>query len=98
MSCFNGLSPTQQVRVVEWGNLPIGYIPEGECENGAAVAIEVWGDEKPGPRFYCLGCAVSYLQSNEVRVQVRNIIDMYKVALEEVRQKMERDVTTVTPD
>jgi len=33
-----------------------------------------------------------------VRVQVRNIIDMYKVALEEVRQKMERDVTTVTPD
>lgn len=62
MACFNALSPAQQERLVTWGNLPIGYRPEGwTCLNGAEVAIEVEGDLAPGPRFYCRLCAIEYL-------------------------------------
>lgn len=62
MICWNGLSTPQQVRLIERGNLPLGYVPEGECKSGAEVAIETKDDTAPGPRFYCLPCAISYLQ------------------------------------
>jgi hypothetical protein len=61
MACWNGLSEDQQTRLIQVGNLPMGYEPEGDCRNGAAVAVECEGDEASGPRFYCLSCAVLYL-------------------------------------
>ena len=65
MTCFNGLSVEQQVRLVEWGNLPFGYEPEGECTNGAEVGIETDQDTTPGPRFYCRSCAIEFLRSQQ---------------------------------
>ena len=63
MACWNALSDPQQRRLVEVGNLPIGYVPEGsECNRGADVCIECQDDEAPGPRFYCLRCAITYLE------------------------------------
>ena len=61
MACFNGLSPAQQDRVVNVGNLPFGYRPEGDCPNPAELEITTMYDLMPGPRFYCLSCAVGYL-------------------------------------
>lgn len=61
MACWNGLSADQQRRLVEWGNLPIGYTPDGACESGAEVAVETQHDTAHGPRFYCRACAVAYL-------------------------------------
>ena len=63
LTCFNSLSPEQQVSLVSRGNLPIGYQPEGPCLAPAAVAIETEIDAAPGPRFYCWDCAVTYLQN-----------------------------------
>jgi hypothetical protein len=61
MACFNGLSAEQQERVVQWGNLPFGYEPEGTCPRPAEVAVETYVDEKPGPRFYCRWCALVHI-------------------------------------
>lgn len=61
MACWNGLSTEQQARLIEHGNLPIGYQAEGECENPAAVAIETEKYEAPGPRFYCVVHAIQFL-------------------------------------
>jgi hypothetical protein len=63
MACWNGLSHEQQRLLIEKGVLPMGrWEPEGgTCEKGAEVAVEVESDEAPGPRFYCLDCALGYL-------------------------------------
>lgn len=61
MACWNGLSAEQQERLVTWGNLPIGYEPRGECLNGAEVEVTTMWDRSPGPRFYCVDCALGYL-------------------------------------
>ena len=61
MACWNGLSEAQQRRLIEVGNLPIDYRPGGTCCNGAEVAIESMHDQAPGPRFYCLSCAIEHL-------------------------------------
>lgn len=61
MPCWEGLSRDQQRRLVEHGNLPWAYRPEGECPRGAQVAIEYEYDVAPGPRFLCLVCAKKYL-------------------------------------
>lgn len=63
--CFNALSADQQKRLVEWGNLPFGYKPEGDqCSRPAQVGIEVGGDDQtPGPRFYCFRCGIEYIKS-----------------------------------
>lgn len=61
LPCWNGLSEAQQDRLITWGNLPLGYEPEGECQEPAAVAIELPIDAAPGPRFLCLTCASEYL-------------------------------------
>lgn len=63
MTCWNGLSAAQQTRLIEVGNLPLGYQPEGECPRGAEVAIETEDDAAPGPRFYCVPCAVDHLSA-----------------------------------
>jgi len=63
MACWNGLSNEQQQRLIEVGNLPINYTPEGECQNGASLCIETQDDKAPGPRFYCTPCAVDFLTS-----------------------------------
>ena len=63
MYCFNGLSADQQQRVVEWGNLEFGYVPEGDCMAGAEVEITTMHDRFPGPRFYCRSCAIAFLQA-----------------------------------
>jgi len=62
MACWNGLSTEQQHRLITVGNLPWGYQPEGECQRGAAVAVEAEGDMAPGPRFYCHLCAIDYVR------------------------------------
>lgn len=62
MACWNGLSDEQQRRLIEHGNLPINYRPQGQCPNGAEVAIETEDDTAPGPRFYCRACAVAHLE------------------------------------
>jgi hypothetical protein len=62
MACWNGLSADQQARLVHHGNLPLGYVPEGTCPNGAEVGIETEHDLAPGPRFYCRRCAIEYLE------------------------------------
>ena len=62
LTCWNGLSCEQQRRLIEWGNLEIGYEPAGECKRGAEVSIELPDDVAPGPRFYCRECAIAYLQ------------------------------------
>lgn len=62
MACWNALSTDQQDRLLEHGNLPWHYVPEGtECSSGASVAIEREGDMAPGPRFYCRPCAIRHL-------------------------------------
>jgi hypothetical protein len=61
MFCFNALSAEQQDFLVTRGYLPITYRPEGECPNGASVEVTTIWDRFPGPRFYCVTCAVSYL-------------------------------------
>ena len=63
LTCFNGLSREQQHRLVMHGNLPFGYQPDGDCPNGAEVEVTTMHDLRPGPRFYCVGCAVEYLQT-----------------------------------
>jgi hypothetical protein len=63
MACFDGLSEEQQRRLVHHGNLPMGYRPEGTCPNGAEVEIVTMWDLNPGPRMYCLRCAIQYLTS-----------------------------------
>lgn len=62
MPCWNGLSADQQARLIERGNLPFGYEPEGTCQNPATVWIEQQSDGAPGPRFYCRPCAIVRLQ------------------------------------
>jgi hypothetical protein len=67
MSCFNALGPEQQERLVVHGNLVFGYVPRGgTCLNGAEVGLEFAdsypGERNPGPRFYCVPCAITYLE------------------------------------
>jgi hypothetical protein len=62
MACWNGLSTFQQTVLVEVGTLRLGYVPMGTCNNGASVGIECQDDEAPGPRFYCVPCAIAYLE------------------------------------
>jgi hypothetical protein len=62
MPCWNGLSVAQQRQLIERGNLPIGYVPEGICRNGADLCVETRWDSAPGPRFYCVECAGDYLR------------------------------------
>lgn len=61
MPCWNGLSAAQQTRLLDIGNLPIGYHPEGDCNSGAEVEITTMWDTAPGPRFYCRRCGAAYL-------------------------------------
>jgi hypothetical protein len=61
MACWNGLSPEQQTMLIEKGNLPLGYVAEGPCPNGAEVMIETRDDVAPGPRFYCRPCGSAFL-------------------------------------
>lgn len=61
MACWNGLSTAQQVRLISVGNLPMGYQPEGDCQNPSTCCIESQEDAAPGPRFYCWDCAIEYL-------------------------------------
>jgi hypothetical protein len=62
MACWNALSAEQQKRLIEHGNLPFGYEPEGSaCTRGAEVCVETCSDSAPGPRFYCRPCALTFL-------------------------------------
>lgn len=70
MWCWNGLSDEQQRRLIEVGNLPMGYRPLGECSNGAEVEVFTVWDPAPGPRFYCLTCATEFLQQLPARREV----------------------------
>ena len=69
MHCFNGLSAEQQDRVVHWGNLPLGYQPEGSCERPAELEVTTMYDETPGPRFYCVPCAIAFLATLSIGVR-----------------------------
>lgn len=63
--CWNGLSHEQQRKLIERGSLnafdPHDSVPQGGCKNLATVAIETVHDEAPGPRFYCMNCAIGHL-------------------------------------
>jgi len=61
MHCWNGLSRAQQARLIEHGNLPWGFVPQGECQRPAECEITTQHDQAPGPRFYCLPCALLYV-------------------------------------
>lgn len=61
MTCFNALDGGLQKRLVYHGNLPMGWVPSGRCHNPAEVEVTTTWDEMPGPRFYCIGCAITYL-------------------------------------
>lgn len=61
MHCWNGLSDRQQRRLINIGNLPIGYTAEGWCDRPAEVEVTTMYDEAPGPRFYCVPCAINFL-------------------------------------
>ena len=64
MACWNALSNVQQQRLMEVGNLPWAYEPEyNECPNSASVEVTTVHDEAPGPRYYCVPCAIKYLQA-----------------------------------
>jgi hypothetical protein len=66
MTCWNGLAEAQQRRLIERGNLEIFSSAEGQgCKSGAKVAIEMCDDEAPGPRFYCLPCAIEELKERQ---------------------------------
>jgi hypothetical protein len=70
MPCWNGLSEAQQTRLIEHGNLPLGFWDEGECPRGATVAIETEDDTAPGPRFYCYPCAIQYLAEKNLKPHI----------------------------
>lgn len=61
MHCWNGLSAEQAEFLRTEGYLPIFTAPQGECLSGAEVEVTTMYDKFPGPRFYCLPCAVEYL-------------------------------------
>jgi hypothetical protein len=61
MPCWNALSEEQQRRLIEVGNLEIGYHEADPIHRGAEVAVETEYDTAPGPRFYCLPCAIGFL-------------------------------------
>jgi hypothetical protein len=67
MPCWNGLSALQQQRLIEHGNLPLGYPGLVECQRGAECSIETLDDAAPGPRFYCYGCGAEFLSGEEHR-------------------------------
>ena|SRR5215831_9089018 len=70
MACWNGLSEAQQTELIVNGILPWGYQPEGEgCPRGAEVGVETQDDKAPGPRFYCLTCAIAYLKNLHISAQ-----------------------------
>ena len=62
MHCWGGLSEAQQDRLVTVGNLPFGFRPEGECPNPAELEVTTMYDLAPGARFYCIPCAIKYLE------------------------------------
>lgn len=74
LACWNGLSPEQQRKLIDDGNLEIGYTPAGWCTNGAEVCVETQNDRAPGPRFYCRTCAVEYLAAEGVVTQTESTI------------------------
>lgn len=88
MYCFNGLSPRQQKRLVEWGNLPWGYEPEGPCTRPAEVEVTTVWDKTPGPRFYCRQCAIEYLYEGDPAAREQERI---RLALEGVQHVMTRE-------
>lgn len=61
MPCWNGLSTGQRRRLIEVGNLPFGWQPEGPCPRPADCEVTTKDDAAPGPRFYCYDCARDYL-------------------------------------
>ena len=71
MWCWNSLSEAQQLRLIQHGNLPIDFQPEGDdCDQPADCGVET-RDDNPnawysGPRFYCYACAVAYLKEKLV--------------------------------
>jgi hypothetical protein len=63
MWCWNALSNAQQLRLIQHGNLPIDFRPEGtDCDLPADCGVETWNDTAPGPRFYCYACAIAELK------------------------------------
>lgn len=63
MWCFNALSREQREQVVIQGYLDIGWQPEKvECAEAAELEVETVYDAMPGPRFYCIPCAIKYLE------------------------------------
>jgi hypothetical protein len=60
--CWNSLSIEDQQRLIDghYGPLITARSDHG-CTSHARVALEFVGDASPGPRFYCIRCAVSAL-------------------------------------
>lgn len=86
MLCFNSLDGELQRRLVYWGNLPLGHAETGRCHNPAEVEITTVYDAMPGPRFYCLECAVMYLAG------------VFQERQRNQAEALEAPVTTPTPD
>jgi len=68
MLCFNSLDGALQRRLVYYGNVPMGHAEDGRCHNPAEVEVTTVHDAMPGPRFYCLPCAIEYLTALHTEV------------------------------
>jgi hypothetical protein len=87
MVCFNALSPEQQDRVINHGNLAFPWIPEGDrCQNVAEVEVTTKFDKMPGPRYYCLLCGAEYL----LGLNTERLLNQ--------AQALEDPLTTTSPD
>lgn len=76
MICFNALSPEQQEFLIVEGYLPWGWRPEGTaCDKPADVEVVTIWDRTPGPRYYCVSCAIGYLVGLELSPASRTMTE-----------------------
>lgn len=73
MRCFNSMSKEQQRFLVMEGYVPIGQVPAGTCPNPAELEVTTMYDLMPGPRFYCLACAVEHLRTLDVEGEYESL-------------------------
>lgn len=59
--CWNGMTEVQQAHVAQWGSPDPEDYGGGSCPNRAEVEVGELGT-MPGPRFYCVPCAIELVQ------------------------------------
>jgi hypothetical protein len=91
MTCWNGLGTEMQEFLRTEGYIPWGAKPPaGECPRGAEVEVTTMWDEFPGPRFYCVQCAIDYLDT------LLPLDPMLRPIREELGKAMDRKIERLT--